>query len=130
MNSRTSITVTSLVLLLAVGAVVGAVVGGLAGKSVAQAVNPDVETKYWRENHASRPYFSDSLGYDECAPAYRYGWESFGRHGTQGKSFDSVEADLDRGWQQAKGSSRLNWDQARLASRDAWDRLQKPTPRL
>lgn len=106
------------------GATVGAVVGGLAGKAVAEEVNPTVETKYWRENHSSRPYAQAAFGYEEYAPAYRYGWESFGRRGGEGQTFESVETDLDHGWNQAKGSSRLGWDKAKEASRDAWNRVQ------
>jgi len=106
------------------GAVVGAVVGGMAGSAVAQTIDPTVETKYWRESHSSRPYANGAFGYDEYAPAYRYGWESYGRRGARGETFESAEADLGRGWDQAKGSSRLTWDKAKSAARDAWDRVK------
>lgn len=106
------------------GAVVGAVAGGLGGKVAAEAINPTIETKFWRESHASGPYGHTTYGYEEYAPAYRYGWESFGRRGTKGETFDSIEADLGRGWDGAKEGSRLAWDQARDASRSAWNRVQ------
>ncbi len=106
------------------GAVVGAVAGAVVGKAAAEAVNPTVETKFWRETHASRPYANGPLGYEEFAPAYRYGWESFTTRGAQGGTFESVEADLNRGWDKAKGTSRLGWDKAKDASRDAWNRVQ------
>ncbi|MEK6701598.1 MAG: hypothetical protein AABZ53_04995 [Planctomycetota bacterium] len=105
------------------GAVVGAVAGGLGGKAVAEAINPTIESKYWQDSHASRPYSHSEFGYDEYAPAYRYGWESFDRRTSDGKTFESVEGDLGRGWDQAKGKSRLVWDQAKAATRDAWDRV-------
>lgn len=108
----------------AVGAVVGAVVGGLAGKAGAEAVDPTVEASYWRKNHASRPFAVETYTYEEFAPAYQYGWESFGRPHYQGKSFDSVEAELGRGWNHAKGTSRLGWDHAKAAAREAWDRVK------
>lgn len=106
------------------GAAVGAVVGGIAGSAAAEAINPTVETKYWRESHSSRPYANAANGYDEFAPAYRYGWESFGRNAGQSKTFESVEADLGRGWDKAKGESRLAWDQAKSATKDAWARVE------
>lgn len=106
------------------GAVVGAVVGGVAGKATAEALNPTMETKYWHETHASRPYARADLGYDEFAPAYRYGWESYGKRSEPGQTFDNVEADLARGWDGAKGTSRLAWNQAKAASRDAWLRVE------
>ena len=107
-----------------VGAAVGAVVGGLAGKSAAEVVNPTVETKYWQENYSSRPYAQTSFSYEEFAPAYRYGWESFGHRTGPSQTFDSIESDLGRGWDKAKAGSRLAWDQAKTATRDAWDRVE------
>jgi len=105
------------------GAVVGAVVGGLAGDVAAESINPTVEAKYWRENYSSKPYVKPTLSHDEYAPAYRYGWESYNSPSHKGKTFDSVESDLERGWDQAKGASHLAWNQAKGATRDAWDRV-------
>ena len=109
----------------AAGAVIGGVAGGLAGKAVGEAVNPTVEDAYWRKNHASRPYADSSMTYDEdYAPAYRYGYESYNK----GKNFDACETDLARGWDRAKGTSRLSWDRAKEATRDAWHRVEKALP--
>jgi hypothetical protein len=110
------------------GAAVGAVVGGLAGLAVGEAVNPTVESKFWQDNHASRPYSKTEFGYPEFEPAYRYGWESHARLGTKGQTFELAEQDLRRGWERAKGASKLKWDQAKLATRDAWDRVSKAAP--
>src|SRR5678815_5792603 len=108
----------------AAGAVVGAVAGAVVGKAAAEVINPTVETKYWKENHASRLYADPKLDYDQYGPAYQYGWESFGTRGKGGKTFESVESELGRGWDKARGESRLVWDQARAASRDAWNRVE------
>lgn len=106
------------------GAAVGAVVGGLAGKAVGEAINPQEETEHWRNQHAHGPYAKSGMAYDEYAPAYRYGWESFGRLGKNGQQFESLEQDLGRGWDKAKGQSKLGWDQAKSATRDAWERVK------
>jgi hypothetical protein len=106
----------------AIGIAVGAVAGGLAGKGVAEEVNPTVEETYWRENYASRPYVTEGASREDFAPAYRYGWESHDRY--PDKSFDDVEVDLERDWEQGKGESRLPWTKAKPASRDAWDRIE------
>ncbi|MGH7132715.1 MAG: hypothetical protein ACREJO_12290 [Phycisphaerales bacterium] len=106
------------------GAAVGAVVGAVAGKATAEAINPTIETKFWRDTHASKPYATSALGYDEYATAYQYGWESYGRSGGNGKTFDSVESDLGRGWDKAKGASSLGWDKAKSATREAWARVE------
>jgi hypothetical protein len=105
------------------GAAAGAVVGGLAGAAAAEAVNPITEAKFWQDGHPSGPYATAAFGYEEYAPAYRYGWESFGRRGV-GQTFENAEAELGRGWDKAKGGSRLMWDQAKSATRNAWDRVE------
>lgn len=111
----------------AVGAVIGGVAGGLAGKGAAEAIDPTVEDAYWREHHTSRPYYEHGTSYDEYSPAYRYGWESRGRHAD--KSWTEVEHDLSRGWNTAKSHSRLDWDRAKHATRDAWERASQSPKR-
>ena len=64
----------------AVGAAIGAVAGGYAGKGIAEEVDPTVEAAYWRDEYPRREYFSEDVGYEEIAPAYRYGWESRSRN--------------------------------------------------
>jgi phage tail tape-measure protein len=105
-----------------VGGAVGAVVGGLAGKGVAEAVNPTVEDAYWRDNYKTRPYIDQGAQYDAYQPAYRYGWESYGRH--EGRTFDEVESELGRDWEARADRGRLSWDKARHAVRDAWERIE------
>lgn len=107
------------------GAVIGAIAGGVAGKSAAEMVNPTDETKYWRDTYASRPYALANERYEDYAPAYRYGWEAYTKPGVHPSTFDSVTADLERGWNQAKGASTLAWDKARHATKDAWERVSQ-----
>jgi hypothetical protein len=106
---------------LVVGAVAGGVVGGLVGKGVAEAIDPTAEDQYWSVNYRNRPYVDANRSYDDYRPAYRYGVESFGRHG--GGTWDDAEPELQSGWDAARGECSLTWDQARPAARDAWDRL-------
>jgi len=109
-----------------VGAAVGAVAGGLAGKSAAEAVNPTVEDSFWKDNFATKSYAQADRGYDYYQPAYRYGWESRAKY--QGKKFNDVEADLQRGWDSFKGSSKMAWHDARHATKDAWHRVERRLP--
>lgn len=104
-----------------VGAVAGAVVGGLAGKGVAEAIDPTVEEAYWRENYTSRPYVANGARFEDYAPAYRYGVDSYQRN--PDRSFEDAENDMKTEWDTAKGTSNLSWDRARAASRDSWQRL-------
>ena len=107
------------------GAAVGAVVGGLVGKASAEEINPTVEGIFWRENYAARPYVINTSSYSEYEPAFRYGWESYGRYGGEDHSFASFEEELGLGWHTVKGSSKLAWHQAKDATRDAWNRIQQ-----
>ena len=104
-----------------VGGAVGAIAGGLAGKGVAEKVNPTVEDEYWRENYKTRPYIDQGADYEAYRPAYRYGWESYGRY--QGRKFDDVESQLSRDWESRQDRGSLGWNKAKQAVRDAWDRV-------
>lgn len=95
-------------------------------KNVATGIDPKVEETYWRENYRNRPYFDGSVDYNEYAPAYRYGWESYNRY--PGRRYDDVENDLERGWDNVKGTSRLTWERAKSAVRDAWHRIERALP--
>lgn len=111
---------------LAVGAAIGAVAGALAGKGIADSVDPDAEDAYWRDNYSSRPYTS-GLTYDEYRPAYGYGVDAFTRNPE--RTFDEVEPELKRDWNNKRGSSSLEWDRAKHATRDAWQRVSDTVER-
>ena len=110
----------------AVGAVIGAVAGGLAGKGVAEAIDPTAEDAYWRERHSSQP-FARNRSYDEFAPAYRTGYEGFGRHYKEGTRFEDAEDSLRRDYESSAtaGGNELGWDDARHAAKAAWSRAER-----
>lgn len=106
-----------------IGGAIGAIGGALAGRSAAEVVNPTEEEAYWRETFLSRPYADETLGYDHYRPAYRYGWESRARF--PDRRWDQVERELENGWRENRGTSRLGWTDAKLAARDAWQRVDR-----
>jgi hypothetical protein len=110
----------------AAGLVVGAVVGGLAGKKIGEKIDPTAEDAYWREYYRSEPYYQSGMSYDEYAPAYRVGYEGYGRYA--GRSFEDAESDLRNDYDRAKGRSSLGWDRAKDASRAAWNRIERAIP--
>lgn len=112
----------------AIGTVVGGIAGAFAGHNVAEKINPTDEDAYWREQYRDRPYRDEQADYETYQPAYRYGWESFGRYGGTGRSFDEVEPELRRDWDAYRGESDLEWDRAQPAVRDAWDRIERALP--
>ena len=105
-----------------VGGTVGAVAGGLGGKGAAEKVNPTVEDAYWRKTYTARHPVGAGEPYEMYQPAYRYGWESQGRH--SGKSFDAAEPELRRGWETTSHAKGLSWDRAKHSMRDAWQRVE------
>lgn len=111
----------------AVGAAVGAVAGGLIGKGVAEAIDPTAEEAYWRDRYHTEEYYDKGLTYEDYQPAYRTGYTGYGKHGVEGRDFDAAEAELEREYNESRGSSRLEWEKAKAASRAAWDRAgRKP----
>ena len=108
----------------AIGGIIGAVGGGYAGKGIAESVNPTEENAFWESNHRSAPYYEDGYDYNDYSPAYRTGYEGYGRYTASGRDYADAEGDLERDYTQNRGSSRLEWDKAKSATRDAWDRLK------
>jgi len=111
-----------------VGGAIGAVAGGYAGKGAAEAVNPTVESGYWRENFKTRPYYQTGRDYDYYEPAYRYGWESASRPNYHGRKFEDVEPELSRNWNSYRGTAKTEWNDVRDATRDAFHRVGSRTP--
>lgn len=111
----------------AIGAAVGAVVGGLAGKGIAEKLDPTREDAYWRDNYASRPYVDAGASYDDYAPAYGLGYNSYSSYA--GRRFEDIEPDLARDWGSKRGNSTLGWDKAKHATRDAWERVSNAVER-
>ncbi len=109
------------------GTILGGLVGGLAGKGIAEHVDPTEEHEYWRSQYGSRDYANPDRDYERhYGPAYQYGWESsareYGQKGKAPRSFEEIEADLARDWNEHRGDEDLTWDEARPATRDAYTR--------
>jgi hypothetical protein len=104
----------------AIGAIVGGVAGAYGGRVAAENLNPEDEDSYWRENYYKLDYIRPEDRYEDYAPAYRYGRDARIRY--RDRSFEDVDAMLERDWETVKGDSRLAWDHARHAVRDAWER--------
>jgi hypothetical protein len=100
-----------------VGAALGAVAGGLTGKGVAEAIDPTEEDAYWRENYGTRDYVESGTIYED----YGLGVDAYSRY--PGRTFDDVEPEISREWNEGTRVSALRWESARHAARDAWNRV-------
>lgn len=105
----------------AVGGVVGAIAGAAAGHSAGEAVNPTVEEVYWRDSYMGEPYYNANYAYNDYAPAYKLGYESRAKSGSQIWD-EQQDMALRSEWESSRGTSRLDWNEARLASMAAWNR--------
>jgi len=79
------------------GAAVGVGVGTLAGAAIGYGIDYDNVEPEFRKHHESDP---DHLRHpwEHATRAYRYGWESHARPEFQGKEYQHVRADLQKGW--------------------------------
>lgn len=108
-----------------VGIVAGGILGGLAGKGAAEEIDPTAEDAYWRENYRTRTYVEKGSDYDEYGPAFRAGYQAYGRH--RGRRYEEIEPELQSDYERSVGQRGLGWEKARHAARDAWNRLEKPS---
>src|SRR5262245_56564427 len=87
------------------GAVIGGAIGGAVGHSAAKSVDAAIENKHWEDAFKSVPYADRSLKYADYAPAYRFGWESYGRY--EGRNFDDIQFELMHDWDAHRSDSPL-----------------------
>ncbi len=106
-----------------------------AKDAVRDAWNRDDYT--YRTYEASDRYYADRFStsnpdptYDyesDYRPAYRYGTYARTAHGNR-EWDDTLESDLERGWEKARGTSRMAWKDARNSVRDAWHGVENLLP--
>ena len=83
-------------------------------------------SQHWHKQYMYEPYYDSRYTWDDFDPAYRYAWEQRRQH--EGKRFEDVESDLEAGWDQVKGKSRLAWDKAKAAVRSGWHSIETVMP--
>ena len=84
--------------------------------------------KYYADKYNQADYYKADYAYDnDYRPAYRYG--TFARAQNQGREWDDrLENDLERGWDKAKGASKMAWNDAKYAVKDAWHGVERVLP--
>lgn len=108
---------------LAVGAVAGGALGALLGDRAGQASDDDGALGHFQQIHDKMPYHVDGMAWEDYAPAYRYGLQSYALR--EGRDFDRAEAALQSRWEDERGPSRLTWAQARGAVEHVWRELSQ-----
>lgn len=87
----------------------------------------DATDKYFQSNFDQAQYRDSNASYDDYRPAYRYGTYARTAYGERDWD-DKLESDLERGWERAKGESKLTWQQAKGATKDAWHNVERALP--
>ena len=101
---------------LAVGAAAGGALGAVAGDRAAAATDDDLGR--FQQVFHTMPYYVSGMDWEDYAPAYRYGIAAY--HEAGGHGFPVAEPQLERGWDAARGASRLLWSEAREAVAHVW----------
>jgi hypothetical protein len=97
----------------------------------------DRDDRTYRTYEATDRYYGERFAnmdhdpkYDyetDYRPAYRYGTYARSQHGS--REWDSgLESDLERGWDKAKGNSRMAWSEAKGSVKDAWHGVERALP--
>ena len=83
--------------------------------------------QYGRERFASMDRDA-RFDYDtDYRPAYRYGTWARSQYNDRGWD-DSLESDLERGWEASRGTSRMAWNEAKGTVKDAWHGAERIIP--
>ncbi len=99
----------------AVGAVVGAAAGGLTGATMDDYEGNESEFRSHWQSGSHR----DKSTWDEAAPAYRYGWDSYTPEHSN-RSWSDVSSNLKSGW-----SGKGKFEDYEPMMRTAWERRAK-----
>lgn len=81
--------------------------------------------EYYRRTYRDAPYYSSGRSWSDYAPAYRYAMEAAART-TPDAGFETLEADLEAGWDRVRDGSRLSWPEARGAVRHVFADARVP----
>lgn len=107
----------------AAGAVAGTVLGAVLGHRAAEAADKRGDLGHFQQIYSTMPYFVSGMTWDDYAPAYRLGLDSYVTRGATpiAQARDALETE----WARARGASRLTWAQAEPAVAHAWEELGK-----
>jgi len=127
-----------------IGGLAGAVGGWWAGRTVAEAAQKfgDEDDNYYRQAYDSRSDRLADRSYDDVRPAYQLGHLASENPDYSGRNFESIEADLQRGWTNDLRARHGDWSTVRpfaeeayttrtsVSAREATNRIQNSSENL
>ena len=107
-----------------IGGIAGAVGGWWAGRSVAEAATAfgKDDDVHYRTAYEAHPNRLGDRSYEDIRPAYQLGHLAGSNPDYQGRNFDAVETDLQRGWTDDLRSRHGDWSSVRPFAREAYER--------
>ena len=113
-----------------IGGIAGAVGGWWAGRTVAEAVttfNRDDDT--YRQAYETREDRLADRSYEDVRPAYQLGHLASENPDYNGKNFEAIESDLQRGWSNDLRARHGDWATVRPYAEEAYTRRSSVTTR-
>lgn len=107
----------------AVGAAAGGALGAVVGHRAAEARDKRGDLGHFQQIYQTMPYYIAGMTWDDYAPAYRLGLDSYPTRGAT--PIDQARAALEPEWTRVRGTSRLTWPQAEAAIAHVWKELDK-----
>jgi hypothetical protein len=107
----------------AIGGVAGTALGAVIGHKTAEARDKRGDLGHFQQIYQAMPYHVDGMTWDDYAPAYRLGLDSYVTRGATpiAQAGEALEAE----WARVRDGSRLSWPQAEQAVVHAWSELDK-----
>ena len=107
-----------------IGGIAGAVGGWWAGRAVADAAHKFMhdEDTYYRETFEKRTDRLADRSYDDVRPAYQLGHIASMNPDYNGRTFDEVETDLQKGWGNDLRARHGDWSAVRPYAQEAYSR--------
>jgi hypothetical protein len=105
-----------------IGGIAGAVGGWWAGRTVSEAASKftDHDDNNYRQAYESRSDRLADRSYDDVRPAYQLGHLASENPDYNGKNFESIEADLQRGWSNDLRARHGDWAAVRPYAEEAY----------
>ncbi|HJU91106.1 MAG TPA: hypothetical protein VJ672_17095 [Gemmatimonadaceae bacterium] len=108
-----------------IGGIAGAIGGWWAGRTVSEAVSSfsEEDDDYFRTTYESADYKLADRPYEDVRPAYQLGYVARRNPDYAGRTFEEIEADLERGWTTTDLRSHAgDWSRVRRMAHDAYNR--------
>ena len=107
-----------------IGGIAGALGGWWAGRAVSEAAKhyTNEDDTFYRNKYDASPNRLGDTSYEQVRPAYQIGHVAGQNPDYAGKSFETVETDLRRGWDNGANTVGREWDKVKTYAKDAYTR--------